>query len=94
MDLPYQNLSEQQMILHNLAKIEMIIDILIKNNKSYKQLYSEKMRTIKNLIEKEKKFINNTERIMKMKLKLEEERQKLIKKNNKIIFLPKHKLVI
>ena len=29
-----------------------------------------------------------------MKLKMEEERQRLLKKNNKIIILPKHKLVI
>ena len=93
-DIYYQNLSEQQKILHNLAKIERIIDILVKNSKLYKQLYSEKMKAIKNLIEKEKKFVNNSEKILKMKLKMEEERQRLLKKNNKIIILPKHKLVI
>ena len=52
------------------------------------------MKAIKNLIEKEKKFVNNSEKILKMKLKMEEERQRLLKKNNKIIILPKHKLVI
>ena len=93
-DIYYQNLSEQQKILHNLAKIERIIDILVKNSKLYKQLYSEKMKAIKNLIEKEKKFVNNSEKILKMKLKMEEERQRILKKNNKIIILPKHKLVI
>lgn len=91
---PYQNFSENQMILNNLTKIEIIIDILIKNNNSYKKLYNHKMKTIKNLIDKEKKLSNNIEIIKKMRQKFEEERQKLIKKNNKIIILPKHKVVI
>ena len=91
---PYQNFSENQMILNNLTKIEIIIDILIKNNTSYKKLYTDKMKTIKNLIDKEKKLSNNIEIIKKMRQKFEEERQKLIKKNNKIIILPKHKVVI
>ena len=91
---PYQNFSENQMILNNLTKIEIIIDILIKNNISYKKLYTHKMKTIKNLIDKEKKLSNNIEIIKKMRQKFEEERQKLIKKNNKIIILPKHKVVI
>ena len=93
-DFAFQNLSEQQKILHNLAKIEKMIDILIKNNKTYTRLYPDKMKNIKNLFEKEKKFANNSEKILKMKLKMEEERQRLLKKYNKIIILPKHKLVI
>ena len=93
-DFAFQNLSEQQKILHNLAKIEKMIDIINKNNKTYTQLYPDKMKTIKILFEKEKKFANNSEKILKMKLKMEEERQRLLKKYNKIIILPKHKLVI
>ena len=71
-----------------------MIDIINKNNKTYTQLYPDKMKTIKILFEKEKKFANNSEKILKMKLKMEEERQRLLKKYNKIIILPKHKLVI
>ena len=91
---PYQSFSEKQMILNNLSKIEIFVDLLIKKNKLYKELYSEKMHAIKNELDKEKKYINNIEKIKIMKQKYEEKRKKLIEKNNKIIILPKHKVNI
>ena len=91
---PYQSFSEKQMTLNNLSKIEIFVDLLIKKNKLYKELYSEKMHAIKNELDKEKKYINNIEKIKIMKQKYEEKRKKLIEKNNKIIILPKHKVNI
>ena len=91
---PYQPFSEKQMILNNLSKIEIFVDLLIKKNKLYKEKYREKMRSIKNELDNEKKYLNNIEKIKIMKQKYEEKRKKLIEKNNKIIILPKHKVNI
>lgn len=91
---PYQSFSEQQMILNNLTKIEIFVDLLIKNNKLYKELYGEKMHVIKNELDKQKKYLNNIEKIKIMKQKYEEKRKKLIEKNNKNIILPRHKVNI
>ena len=88
------NMTVQQKILYNLSQIEIIIDILIKKNDSYKKLYPEEIITQKSLLDKEKKYLNNLEKIKEIKIKYEEERKKVIEKYNKIIILPTHKFNI
>ena len=88
------NMTVQQKILYNLSQIEIIIDILIKKNDSYKKLYPEEIIIQKSLLDKEKKYLNNLEKIKAIKIKYEEERKKVIEKYNKIIILPTHKFNI
>ena len=89
-----RKLSEQQLILFNLSKIEIIIDILVKKNKSYKEIYPEKMNELKILLDREKKYIKNIEQLNNIKMQYEEERRKIIKKYEKILILPTHKINI
>ena len=100
-NIPFQNnvvnpldkaISDQQLILFNLSKIERIIDLLIKKNESLKELYPEKMIEVKLVLDKEKKYLKNLESINNIKLKFEEERKKIIKKYEKILILPTHKI--
>ena len=100
-NIPFQNnvvnpsdktISDQQLILFNLSKIERIIDLLIKKNESLKELYPEKMVEVKLVLDKEKKYLKNLESINNIKLKFEEERKKIIKKYEKILILPTHKI--
>ena len=85
-------ISDQQLILFNLSKIERIIDLLIKKNETLKELYPEKMVEVKLVLDKEKKYLKNLESINNIKLKFEEERKKIIKKYKKILILPTHKI--
>ncbi len=80
------------MILSNLANIERTIDLLIKKNESLKELYPEKMSEVKLVLDKEKKYLKNLETINNIKMKFEEERKKIIKKYEKILVLPTHKI--
>ena len=89
-----RKISEQQLILFNLSKIEIIIDILVKKNKSYKEIYPEKMYELKILLDREKKYIKNIEQLNNIKMQYEEERRKIIKKYEKILILPTHKINI
>ena len=100
-NIPFQNniinpinkiISEQQMILSNLSNIERTIDLLIKKNESLKELYPEKMAEVKLVLDKEKKYLKNLETINNIKMKFEEERKKIIKKYEKILILPTHKI--
>ena len=100
-NIPFQNnvvnpldktISDQQLILFNLSKIERIIDLLIKKNETLKELYPEKMIEVKLVLDKEKKYLKNLESINNIKLKFEEERKKIIKKYEKILILPTHKI--
>ena len=75
-NIPFQNIvnpfnkviSDQQLILYSLTKIERIMDILIKKNDSLKELYPEKMNEIKLLLDKEKKYLKNLETINNIKI--------------------------
>ena len=89
-----RKISEQQLILFNLSKIEIIIDILVKKNKSYKEIYPEKMYELKILLDREKKYIKNIEQLNNIKMQYEEETRKIIKKYEKILILPTHKINI
>ena len=100
-NIPFQNnvvnpldktISDQQLILFNLSKIERIIDLLIKKNETLKELYPEKMIEVKLVLDKEKKYLKNLESINNIKLKFEEERKKIIKKYEKILIIPTHKI--
>ena len=89
-----RNMPVQQKIITNLSQIEIIIDLLVKKNDSYKELYPEEMIVQKSLLDKEKKYLNNLEKIKRLKIKYEEERKKIIEKYNKNVVLPTRKLHI
>ena len=94
LNLSYKSISNQQKILINLSKIEIIIDILIQKNDSYKKLFPDKMKELKLLLDKEKKYLKNIETINNLKMKFEEERKRIIKKYEKILILPTRKINI
>ena len=88
------NMPIQQRILSNLSQIEIVIDLLLKRNNSYKELYPEEMIVQKSLLDKEKKYLNNLEKIKRLKNKYEEERKKIIEKYNKNALIPTRKINI
>ena len=88
------NMPIQQRILSNLSQIEIVIDLLLKRNNSYKELYPEEMIVQKSLLDKEKKYLNNLEKIKRIKNKYEEERKKIIEKYNKNALIPTRKINI
>jgi hypothetical protein len=87
-------MSDQQIIINYLSKIEIVIDILAKKYKFYKELYPQKMNEIKALLDKEKKMKNSLEKILSIKKEIDEEQKKIFKKYQKIIILPTRKLNI
>jgi hypothetical protein len=91
---PYVTMSDQQIIINYLSKIEIVIDILAKKYKFYKELYPQKMNEIKVLLDKEKKMKNSLEKILSIKKEIDEEQKKIFKKYQKIIILPTRKLNI
>lgn len=91
---PYVTMSDQQIIINYLSKIEIVIDILAKKYKFYKELYPQKMNEIKALLDKEKKMKNSLEKILSIKKEIDEEQKKIFKKYQKIIILPTRKLNI
>ena len=90
----YKNISEESLILLNLTKIEILTDIFIAKNTSFKKNFSDKMNNFQTLLDKNKKLKKNIEQRKNIKLKLERERDKIFKKYNKIVILPTHKLNI
>jgi hypothetical protein len=90
----YKNITEESLILLNLTKIEILTDIFIAKNTSFKKNFSDKMNNFQTLLDKNKKLKKNIEQRKNIKLKLERERDKIFKKYNKIIILPTHKLNI
>ena len=88
----YKNITEESEIVLNLTKIEILIDIFIEKNTSFKKNFSDKMNNFQTLLDKNKKLKKNIEQRKNIKLKLERERNKIFKKYNKIIILPTHKL--
>ena len=91
---PYVTMSDQQIIINYLSKIEIVIDILAKKYKFFKKLYPQKMNEIKALLDKEKKMKNSLEKILSIKKEIDEEQKKIFKKYQKIIILPTRKLNI
>ena len=61
---------------------------------SYKEIYPEKMNNIQIKLDKEKKILKNIEKMNIARQKYEEEREKIIRKSNKILILPTHKMNI
>ena len=81
----YKNVFEESLIILNLTKIEILTDIFIAKNTSFKKNFSDKMNNFQTLLDKNKKLKKNIEQRKNIKLKLERERVKIFKKYNKII---------
>ena len=92
--MPYKDIPEESQNVLNLAKLELITDIFIRNHNYYKKEYSEKMNELQAIFDKSKKLQKNLEQIKTIKIKFEKERNKIFKKNKKVIILPTHKLYI
>lgn len=90
----YKNISEESLIVLNLTKIEIITDIFIEKNNSFKINFSDKMNNFQTLLDKNRKLKKNVEQRKNIKLKYERERDKIFKKYNKILILPTRKLNI
>ena len=88
----YKNVFEESLIILNLTKIEILTDIFIAKNTSFKKNFSDKMNNFQTLLDKNKKLKKNIEQRKNIKLRLEKERDKIFKKYSKIIILPTHKL--
>ena len=89
-----KDIYEESLIILNLTKIEILTDIIITKNSSFKKNFYDKMNNFQILLDKNKKLKKNIEQRKNIKLKLERERNKIFKKYNKIIILPTHKLNI
>jgi len=83
---------EQELIITNLLKLEMMIDSFMNEIDLFKRNNPNKINLFNSLIEKEKKIrkINEQKNLNKLAEKLE--KNKVNKKFNKFIVLPSHKI--
>ena len=83
-------ISKKLEIFNNIkfTKIEILTDIFIAKNTSFKKNFSDKMNNFQTLLDKNKKLKKNIEQRKNIKLKLEKERDKIFKKYRKLYFYP------
>ena len=87
-----QEISEEKLIVFYLKRFEKLVYNFMKKNRSMKEIYGDDFTNIKARHEKEKKVRKNYEQKLNIKMILENERKKLFEKNNKVLFLPLHKI--
>ena len=85
-------ITEEKIMMNNLEKIEIIINRFLSVHKGIKNNYSDKIKSLKNIFDKEKKFRKAQEQKKNIALKFETDRKKLFDRYNKILFLPKKKV--
>ena len=90
----YKNIPEEEQIVLNLTKLEIISDIFMRKHNMFKINFLDKMNNIKSLLDKNKKLKKNIELIKNNKIKFEKERYKIFKKNSKKTILPTRKMDI
>ena len=93
-DKEFKDIEEETIILRYLKKFEFLLNFLLERKESYKEIYPEKMNNIQIKLDKEKKILKNIEKMNIARQKYEEEREKIIRKSNKILILPTHKMNI
>ena len=84
--------TEEQIMINNLEKIEVIINKFLSVYKGIEDNYSDKIKSLKSIFDKEKKFRKAQEQKKNTALKFEADRKKLFDRYNKILFLPKKKV--
>ena len=85
-------ITEEKIMMNYLEKIEIIINRFLSVHKGIKNNYSDKIKSLKNIFDKEKKFRKAQEQKKNIALKFETDRKKLFDRYNKILFLPKKKV--
>ena len=84
--------TEEEIMINNLEKIEVIINKFLSVYKGIEDNYSDKIKSLKSIFDKEKKFRKAQEQKKNTALKFEADRKKLFDRYNKILFLPKKKV--
>ena len=85
-------ITEEKIMMNYLEKIEIIINRFLSVHKGIKNNYSDKIKSLKSIFDKEKKFRKAQEQKKNIALKFETDRKKLFDRYNKILFLPKKKV--
>ena len=85
-------ITEEKIMMNYLEKIEIIINKFLSVHKGIKNNYSDKIKSLKSIFDKEKKFRKAQEQKKNIALKFETDRKKLFDRYNKILFLPKKKV--
>ena len=85
-------ITEEKIMMNYLEKIEIIINRFLSVHKGIKNNYSDKIKSLKSIFDKEKKFRKAQEQKKNVALKFETDRKKLFDRYNKILFLPKKKV--
>ena len=85
-------ITEEILMMNMLKKIEIIIQRFLSVYKEIKHAFSDKIKSLKNSFEREKKFRKANEQQRNIALKLEIERKRIFDRYNKILFLPKKKI--
>ena len=84
--------TEEQLIMENLRKIDLIVSRFLSKYNEEKIKYNEQMKNFKHKFDREKKTQKTKEQRKNIFLKIESEKQKILKKYNKILFLRKRKI--
>ena len=84
--------TEEQLIMENLRKIDLIVSRFLSKYNEEKIKYNEQMKNFKHKFDREKKTQKTKEQRKNNFLKIESEKQKILKKYNKILFLRKRKI--
>ena len=85
-------ITEEKIMMNYLEKIEIIINRFLSVHKGIKNNYSDKIKSLKSIFDREKKFRKAQEQKKNIALKFETDRKKLFDRYNKILFLPKKKV--
>ena len=87
-------ITEEKIIIQMLRKIEIIITMFLAQYKNDKIIYPEKVKYFKNIFDKDKKIQKAKEQKIFLFQKLEKEREKILERYNKILFLQNRKIYI
>ena len=83
---------ETTLILYNLSKLEILVNIFNNKIEEYKNKHPSKMQLLHMLIDKNKKLRKYLEQKEINELKEKYEKKRIIEKNNKLIIVPVHKV--
>ena len=87
-------ITEEKIIIQMLRKIEIIITMFLAQYKNDKIIYPEKVKYFRNIFDKDKKIQKAKEQKIFLFQKLEKEREKILERYNKILFLQNRKIYI
>lgn len=83
---------ENKLILYNLSNLEILIYIILNKIAEFKKKFPNKLNDFHQLLEKNKRIRKALELKNMKELKLKFENQRINEKNEKVIFIPVHKI--